>query len=565
MKRLIWLCLALLCLLPACERDEISEVAVTPPTQVVEDITTDIPVQVSQTRHVYWAGVSYILQNGDIGDIRPGVPLSVVRFDSLISPGKAAILPDDFDPFLTRSNVIPVGNTIYSCEGHSAAWRVCGYDERGVLRVFAMSDAPRLTGQAAAFYFPADEQISAIILRDGSGNPIGEISGRADIAALLEPLRAEGKFIDRETLTAAANAANGYLRLELIFTDNSSHQLGLYADGVASWFEPLSLPTSVYETAREYIVYDSRGGFYQDRGFNYGNTVADNIGLSGEYSQDRDNMEAHLDGTRLYLRSTNGRSPAFLLTDDAAGDIRIEGIDIFYRRTDGKVARIRFDCPGLTAMAKKAARGEDMSDCITAYEIVDEAANRRFQLRDGVRFTLRENGELARNGEVIAVDVRDFCLDASGVVYATAEGAFRRLYADGTTVQLCRGEVTHVTTSGLYVYCATAAGEIERVRCDGEWVEPIAQMAAADLEYTPLYLGSDAVTVLTPSGEVWVLANGMRYLVAEEVAAIDACGEYDLTLIFEGGHTERQQLLCPDGRNLCWGWYNRLRGTALIR
>lgn len=499
-----------------------------------------------QIAHIRWQGVSYELTY-DATTIVPGEQLGVIEFCSYFSCTQA--LPDNDprrrDMSLTASNVIPVGAPIYACAGCPTAWRICAYDANGELLVFeresTTSAGESLTGRAVGELFPALAMVEQIDLFDGAGFLLAEIDEPARIAALLTPFT-EAVFITRDDAAQMVSDTPAVHRdLVLHLTDGSTTTISLSSRGWGRWLEYVRLPDGLVEAASALAVFPG-GDYDSDYDFDYGNTAANNIGLMGEYQDDYESFTVWLTGSRLYLGSSHGSNRRVLLTDDAAGDIRIEGLDVWYRTTAGAVARITFACPGIGSFYSLSNKGVDMTDFITAHEIVDEGPYVRFQLRLGVRWTLDAAGRLARDGVIVAESVRDFNLDADGVVYATADGACRRA-GDGTIVRLTDQPVTAIATAGLYVYYATEAGELHRVRCDGAKDTLLGHLACTKLAFTRCNASSaDCLAILTADGRACLLMDGTLYTIADGVTDLDAHGPIYLTLTMADGSSTTGQL-----------------------
>ncbi len=507
------------------------------------------------TPHVRWGGVLYYAVEGDVADLAPGEPLTTVCYDVTLRVTDPSALPEGYDAYLTSSNVIPVGGTVYTCAGYTAGWRICGYDAAGQLHLFEVDDRERLAGQSANFYVPDAETVARIGIENGYGIPLGEVTDSATIASLLEHL-AEGYFISRSEFTATATVTDD-LTLTLDFTDGTSTAIRLYGES-AEWWGYLALPKFFHERVERLVLY--RGwALYLDAGFNYGNRYANNFEAIFPAGKRWMPVGVRLVGSRILADSWGGEP--FVFADDAAGDLHLEGIDLYYRTLDGAIVRLRYDHPDMKGIPARLLVGENFFPTVAEREVVDGGSYTRFQMRDGVRFTLTADGTLARNGEAIAADVRDFCLDGEAVIYATPTGVYRRMEADGNVLRLSDCDVTHVATAGLYIYYATAGGELECVRCDGAQTEPLAQMTIADLALVSL--GRDAgsgLAILDTAGRAWVLTDGVLWLLDEGVAAID--DSEALWLVYENGHIGRDYLELREGY-LTWGRCNRLRKLEL--
>lgn len=481
-----------------------------------------------QIAHIRWQGVTYELTH-DTTSIVPGEQLGVVDFCNYLSCMQT--LPDDdprwSDLSLTASNVISVGAAIYACEGYPTTWRICAYGTDGELRIFernsVSSAGEPLVGRRVSELFPAPELVEQIDLH-GNSFLQAEIHDPAVIAALLNAFR-EATFIPQEE-AKTANAADDieYRGLSLHLADGSTTGIRLWNNGVGYWLEYVRIPDGLYEAAAALAIFP--GGEPSDLDFDYGGTYAWSAYLSLDgYKRSTDyTLEAvWVEGSTLFMGMRKEDERYIVLADDAAGDIRVEGIDIYYRTTTGAIARIQYWYPRSQGdFYSELRKGVDMTDYITVHEIVDPGPYVRFQLRLGVRWTLDADGRLARNGEIVAEGVRGFNLDAASVVYATANGAYRRAW-DGTVVQLSDTPVTAINTSGLYIYYATETGEVHRVRCDGARDELLGHQDCRKIEYG-YASGQPFLVLLAPDGTASLITDGRRYVVGEGITDIDSTG-----------------------------------------
>ncbi len=525
----------------------------TPPIETSGAPATTTPVIDSgliadQAAQVRWNGVYYEMTH-HVGSMQPGEALAVVEFDNTVGCMTETNVPKDDprwdDMSLTASNTIPVGGTIYACAGYAPEWRICGYDASGELYFFArtslLNSADLLVDRPISSLFPAIDQIKSIELVGNNGVPVGEIDDPAKAADLLQSFIEEAVFISTEESKSARTDDDRQISLQVMLSDSTTTRITVYNDQIGGWLGYVRLPAGFYDTVCASLLYPD-GNDYSDYDFDYGNTSANNIGLMGEYTGAYEDFTVWLEGSRLYLGSHHGSDRRVLLADDAAGDIRIEGLDVFYRTTAGAVVCITYACPGVGSFYSLYNKGIDMTDFIAAQAIVDPGPYVRFQLRLGVRWTLDADGRLARDGVVVAEGVRDFNLDAGGVVYATAEGAYRRA-DDGTVVCLTDAPVTAIATSGLYVYYATEAGELHRVRCDGARDALLGRLDCAKLAYSSCNGSSaDCLAILTTDGRACFLMDGVIYTLARDVVDLDAYGGIYLHLTLADGTATTGQL-----------------------
>lgn len=506
---------------------------VTPPVETSTVTASTAPVIDSgpiadQAAQVRWNGVYYEMMH-NVGSMQPGEALGVVEFDDTVSCMNETNVPKD-DPrwddiTLTASNVIPVGGTIFACEGYSPEWRICGYGANGKFYYFSrtglLNAADALVGRSVSDFFPAVDQIKSIELVGNNGVPVGEIDDPAKVADLLQWFVEGATFISTDERKSARTDDERQISLHFALSDGTTTGITVYNDQIGGWLGYVRLPDGFYDAVCAALLYPG-GDYNSDYDFDYGNTSANNIGLMGEYTGEYEDFTVWLEGSRLYLGSFHGSDRRVLLTDDAAGDIRIEGLDTYYRTTAGAIARITYACPGIGSFYSLCNKGVDMTDFITAQEIIDPGPYVRFQLRLGVRWTLDADGRLARNGEIVAEGVRGFNLDAASVVYATANGAYRRAW-DGTVVQLNDTPVTAINTSGLYIYYATETGEVHRVRCDGARDELLGHQDCRKIEYG-YASGQPFLVLLAPDGTASLITDGRRYVVGEGITDIDSTG-----------------------------------------
>lgn len=399
-------------------------------------------------------------------------------------------------------------------------------------------------------------EVARIVIGNEYAIAMGEVTDRDEIDRLVELLRI-APAIPQSEFSARA-VANHARTLTLAFTDGTASTFTLYGD-VATWEDQyLALPEGTAAELESELRY--RGWqLYVDAGFDYGNRCADNFDdiLSGDGR--RMHVSVRLEGNHIVADNWGGET--FIFADDAAGDLHLEGFDLYYRALDGAIVRLRYDHPHMDGIPARLLVGENFFPILTDREVIDGGRYIRFQMRKGVRFTLTAEGTLARNGTPIADGVRDFCLDGEAVIWTTAQGVFRRLEGDGRMTRLSDADATAITTAGLDIYFATTEGKLHRVRCDGARLEPIAQLDAVDLEYVRLGpSGEDGLAILDRDGWAWVLTDGAKWSIDDGIAAIDECD--GLWLIYENGHVRRALLELRD-HHLTDGRHDRLRKAAL--
>ncbi|MBQ3125455.1 MAG: hypothetical protein IJC15_00170 [Clostridia bacterium] len=481
-----------------------------------------------QIAHVRWQEVFYALEHD--ADAVVGEQIGVVEFCSYLSCMEA--LPKDdprwTDRSSTASNIIPVGAPIYACAGYPTAWRICAYDERGELCVFVRSwvvgSGETLTGRAVGELFPALSEVRQIDLY-GENFLQAEITDPAVISALLTSF-CEAVFIAEEEGRDVAAADSR--RLTICLADGTTTEIWLGDNGIGHWLGYVRIPEGLYEAVAAQAIFS--GGSADDLDLAYG---GNEVGVHSAYNGLKNYTDYYLglvwlDGTNLCMGMRKEDGHYIVLADDAAGDIVIEGIDIFYRTLSGEAARIRYWYPRSQGdFYSELGKGVDMTDYITVREIVDTGPYVRMQMRLGVRWTLDAEGRLARNGEVVAEEVRDFMLIAADTVWAAGNGAFRRT-EDGSVLQLTAEPTKAIRSTGLYVHYATDAGELHRIRCDGMQDVLIGRIDCVKL--IPAQVNGsaeEAMAILTADGRACLLMGGMLYTVAEGVADI---GTNDITL-----------------------------------
>lgn len=501
------------------------------------------------TSHIRWAGMTYH-EIDYTGTITPDLELGTVAYNygnELSYAGFRA----NYDPYWTVAPFLPVGTKVYSVKGYSSAWRICAYDERGKLLLFSSSHAPNLGNDIAplAHVFPAPEQVERMVLWVTNFGMIGEIDDPEVIANLVGRLREHGRFINEKLYNQQLYDTDQPFRLEIHLTDGTKTYLNIQNHAVATWLDQIDLPDGFTRDVRKHILYPVSQGWAWPDGYgwrpdntSYGTDENQSHHCMGEYRETHASFTVRREGTTLWLSDMFQGDDMIAIADDAAGDIRIEGLDIFYRTVKGQIARIRFDCPGARIIFREEVkRGVDLSTFITEREIVDEGPYVRLQTRAGQFFTLDAEANLALNGEIIAQNVLHYSLDAWGVVYDTPDGLYRRLTADGQVITLCTDKLIQYGRFGLYIHYLTEDGRLGRVRCDGERAETVAMLDGAVKYIHDAYLGSDereAWLVLDAGGTVRLIVEGISYFVADEVEdiRIDQFGGY--ALVYRNGHIE---------------------------
>ena len=210
-----------------------------------------------------------------------------------------------------------------------------------------------------------------------------------------------------------------------------------------------------------------------------------------------------------------------VLAEDVAGDLRVEDMEIWYRTIAGDVAYMYFWYPYDSGrFYEDLEKQADFSQYIKEHTTLYKGPFIKVQVRDGQVWTLDEKGILRRENEKIAAGVTCFVLDASGTIYGTEEGLYRRVESTGEVVSLAAGNVTAVSSAEMMVCYALASGQVRSVWLDGTKDRLVCEAAAVNLKFDRM--GEWRFLLLTDEqGTLWsVQSTGELLPIAEHVVAV---------------------------------------------
>ncbi|MCE5235426.1 MAG: hypothetical protein LLF87_05160 [Eubacteriales bacterium] len=489
-----------------------------PPT---DDAVSTVPSEESTA--CYFSVVTY--RGGSYEEIaRPdtltlGAPLGTVAVDLKIYAG-------DLGADEIGSTILDVGDTVYAWAGYDSAFRICGRSADGTVRCFERLYAEGLSNVPVASLFPTN--VVKIAVCDNEPTELGVIDDPTEIAALLNDFTRGAAFLNRADAEERTGTAGPDRRLYLTLADGSVTEFLLFNESVGHWAGYVSLPEGFFERIKAYEIYG--GGEAVHHGALY-------AGIDYAYSAHDSVMEPVWAANGELRMGWCMQNRYLVLANDAEGCIRIENTDIWYLSLAGEAKRIRFEypCDGSSSL-DAVENGEDLSWAVTARETLYAGPYASMEVRGGVVWGLDATGTLYRNGEPFAQGVADFTLDNSGVLYGGETGLYRA-DAQNKSVRLTEAEVTAVASAGIDVYYATAAGEIRRVRLNGESDALVYDLSAASLCYFE-YNGHDALAIVSPGGTAYLLYDGaVLYRIAENVAIFDAW-DGKVAIRYLGGETE---------------------------
>jgi hypothetical protein len=370
------------------------------------------------------------------------------------------------------TNFLKKGTDILEWSGYSPEYRVCARDSMGILtgleRVGVIGDMP--INRPVTDLFDFKGKVTEILICNNNPSEIGRITDRSVIENLMADFSKHASFVG-ENKDDAVYVEGQFYRLYLRLADNSNTEIVVNkTSGYGNWIESIKLPESFAAAISEHVL-----GSMEDEWSNYGNLGA-NMDPSLLMLDDAGNSlfittSVWVDGTtgNLFMGDWGGGQINWqcLLANNAKGDIRIEGQNIYYLTLDGTVARIRFAYSGDEAsFCKLAESGADLAQFITEREILDQGDFVRLQVRLGNIWTLDQVGTLSCNSESVAHDVKTFALDAAGVSYSDGQAIWRKPYK-GDAKKLADTDAVTLTVAGINLYYSPTSGGVWKMRIDG--------------------------------------------------------------------------------------------------
>ena len=442
-----------------------------------------------------------------------------------------------------------VGTAVYQWQGYDPWYRIAICSAEGGNYYYERWTEEALAQLSLEEMLPADDLVTSMSIYMPKGAHVGQITDPQVISTLLAQLRESGGFhssgeekvIKSYEMPAMTDLAGR--RLVLTLVDGSSLTITVYDGTEAYCLREISLPGGWLETVCGYEIYtvdESLGST------NYGSP------LVGEWARPTERkIEQWVNGNEMYSIGTlwvddhrlcMGYSGCFgpqasrewgVLAEDVTGDLRVEDMEIWYRTTEGAVAYLYFWYPhGHGALYDELEKGNDLSKYVKERTILYEGPFVKLQVRDGVVWTLDEDGMLRRQDQVIAADVNCFVLDASGVIYGTKSGLYRLQESAGEkeedqntariteeAKQLATDHITAVTSAELLVYYATDQGQVRCVRVDGLEDRMVCEAEAKALQFCRE--GADRYLLMTDERDIlWSIRSGGQLVkVAEGVEA----------------------------------------------
>ena len=376
------------------------------------------------------------------------------------------------------ANFLKKGTDILEWSSYSPEYRVCARDSSGILtgleRVGVIGDMS--INRPVTDLFDFKGKVSEILICDNYPSEIGRITDRAVIKDLMADFSKHASFVG-ENKDDAVFVEGQFYRLYLRLADNSITEIVVsMTSGYGNWIESIRLPESFAAAISEYVLGSTST---EAEWSNYGNLGA-NMDPSLPLLDDASNFQFNslFITTSVWVAGTTGNlfmgdwgggqiNWHCLLANNAKGDIRIEGQNIYYLTQDGTVARIRFAYSGDEASFYELAEsGADLAQFITEREILDQGDFVRLQVRLGNIWTLDQVGTLSCNGESVAHDVKTFALDAAGVSYSDGQAIWRKPYK-GDAKKLADTDAVTLTVAGINLYYSPTSGGVWKMRIDG--------------------------------------------------------------------------------------------------
>lgn len=475
---------------------------------------------------VYYKGCTYILMLAPL-DIKVGKMLGVVKIDLKGYTGQK-------DKSVIGSTMMEPGDEIYEWPGYSEEYRVVGMHD-GKTYAFERNNGEGLVGLQISKWFPDTNKVAEIRICDNQPVELGRITEQSEIKKVLDILLKDSQFIDTKWDDVCKSQDN-ILRLFLKLSDGSEAKIVLFENDVGHWMSFAKLTKGFRSLIESYIIYHAG---YEN--LNYGAICAsDNYELReidaktemGYYTM----ASVWVKKGILYIGNKYDTNKQYALANDAAGDIRIEGTNIWYRTTSGSIAHLRFRFPkDESALYDALENKEDLSKHITTRETLYKGPFTALQVRLGIIWTLDEKGTLSKNNVPIAEGVNCFALDGDGVTYGGADGLYRRLSTDSSVKRMANMKVNAIAAAGVNVYYATADGEIRQIRVDGTDDMLIYTMQAVSLSYNNNYGSSNVLTIIGQDNKAYMLFNDSKLFCVAENAKKAESSSPSLCVLYENG------------------------------
>ena len=381
------------------------------------------------------------------------------------------------------ANFLKKGTVILEWSGYSPEYRVCARDSSdrltGLERVGGIGDMS--INRPVTDLLDFKGKVAEILICNNNLAEIGRITDRSVIEDLMADFSEHASFVG-ENKDDAVFVEGQFYRLYLRFADNSITEIVVNkTGGYGNWIESIKLPGGFAAAISEHVL-----GSMEDEWSNYGNLGANMdpsllmLDVAGNSLFMTTSVWA--DGTtgNLFMGDWGGGQINWqcLLANNAKGDIRIEGQNIYYLTLDGTVARIRFVYSGDEASFYELAEsGADLAQFITEREILDYSDIVRLQVRLGNIWTLDQSGTLSCNGEPVAQDVQTFALDATGVSYSDGQAIWRKPYK-GDAQKLADTDAVTLAVAGINLYYSPTSGGVWKMRIDGSDNHKVFDLAA---------------------------------------------------------------------------------------
>ncbi len=457
----------------------------------------------------------------------------------------------------------PVGTPVYEWSGHDPWYRIAVRSAEGGNYYYERWTEEELAGLTMKEYLPLDEQVTAISLRKRGGTLVGMITDPQAIRAILSSLREEAG-LSHVTYERVMDQMDGRY-MDLVLTDGSTVRFMLYDSQFGYSMREFSLPAGFLEEVHDYEIYEIDEGLGS---VHYGSPLIAEWARPSvrKVEQWVDGQEVYtmgsvwLDGERLCMGHGGCYGPLrdqgyTVLAEDVAGDLRMEDMEIWYRTAEGQVAYLYFWYPhGFNRFYEDLDAGVDLSPYIQEHRILYDGPVVKLQVRDGVVWTLDEEGVLRKETEIIATEVTCFVLDASGTIYGTTDGLYRLEEQTGQCLRLVDGEITAVTSGGMIVYYATAEDQIQSIWVDGTHHRDICAMDVRELHYINMAWGNgfstgmiryeDCLILIDSQGRAWLQRQQREHvLIGENIQTMQYLDEFVVQVQYTDGAQENINLL----------------------
>ncbi len=441
----------------------------------------------------------------------------------------------------TGATFLPVGSGLYEWEGYHPSFRLIGVKDG---MAFGYELAPSETSVPA----PLDEmfpvrRVTAVEIVGGSAGEdlenaeaMGELNG-ADAKAFAELFASEASFTGKERPISLYGESYQVVFLLDDGTSTSAHILISNNEVSAGSWCGLEIAATgrLQKAVTDSLLYhggawENRGGVYAAPGF----AAAPGVYRGSDYAF----FPLRVIDGKLVMERQPGSALTLTLAEDCAGDIRIDGKDIWYRTTEGGAAHLTFWYPFDDGSLKNALeKGKDLSDHLTAPEPVNFGTDGeivrmltqtgfvwvdfsknggfvRMQVQNGVVWALDGNGILMNSANnTLLTDVTCFALDDEAVLFGTDKELIRMSF-DGTILMRKSGGVKAVSSGGLYLCYITSDGSLRRCRVDGK-----NDVLLSDRKAKAVFCGeSDSISFIEPDGTVWISIYGYDFVKVDELA-----------------------------------------------